>query len=584
VLLGDTLSFSASVSNTSNTAVTWSVNGVPGGSLIIGTIPTVELYTAPGDLPSGRTVQVTAISQANPSVSASATVTVASDISISLSLASANVELGANQPFQATIHSQGAPDASVRWSLSSPACPGSCGSVSAAGVYTAPQMLPTPATAILTATSVADPTKQASADITITSHFTLQLAAPSSLQAGAATSLVATLTPVPGSNPSAALTWAVQGGCNGSTCGVLTITTTQSAGSTPIADDATYTAPPTPPQPDTVLVTVTPLADPTKAAQANITILQGSGSISISPPTATLAANNRITLTASQSGTSSASFNWNVNGVAGGNASVGEICVTGWSPCQPFSSGTSTQIDYVAPGAIPSPNPVSVTVSNASNPALSASAQITILNHVIVSVLPNSVTLAPLATQSFTATILGSTNQNVTWEIQGSGCGTSGTCGTVDAFGDYTAPSIAPTPNTLQLVATIQDDTTQLGSANITISGGPNILTLHPASVYAGGLHVAYRRQRIHCHQHRPWLNITHRRRRASDHLQQRKCLHRAGNQQRRLTTWNGQPTVAESQRHNLEHRAARGGRAKCGKRFDLTDQRIALRGRRRIS
>jgi hypothetical protein len=485
LLLGETLPFSATVSNTTDTAVKWSVNGVAGGTAQAGTISADGLYTAPGDLPVG-TVQVTATSHADSTKSATATVTVTSDISVSLSLTAANVELGATQPFQATIKSQGKPDASVRWSLSGPSCPNSCGSVDANGDYSAPQILPSAATAMLTATSVADPSKQASANVTITSHFTLQLTAPSSLQTGAQTAVVATLTPVPGSNPSLALSWAVTGtGCTGTTCGVLTITTTQATGGAPIANTATYTAPAVAPQPATVLITVTPQADPSKAAQASVAILQGSG-ISIAPATATLAANHRITLTASQTGSSGNSFSWSVNGIAGGNATFGQICVTGSSPCQAFSSGTATQVDYLAPGSIPSPNPVSVTVSSTSNPALFASAQITILNHVVVSVLPNSITLAPLAVQPFTASVLGATNQSVTWQIQGSACGTPGVCGSIDISGNYTAPSAAPTPDALQVVAISQDDPAQSGAASVAISTGPIILTLHPASVYAG--------------------------------------------------------------------------------------------------
>jgi hypothetical protein len=117
----------------------------------------------------------------------------------------------------------------------------------------------------------------------------------------------------------------------------------------------------------------------------------------------------------------------------GGNATFGQICVTGSSPCQPFSGGTATAVDYVAPGSIPSPNPFLITVSSTSNPSLSTSAIITIINHVVVSVLPNSVSLAPLGTQSFTATVLGTANQNVIWQFAGTGCGTAGSCGTVDA-------------------------------------------------------------------------------------------------------------------------------------------------------
>lgn len=486
VLLGESVSFSASVANTSDASVIWSVNGVVGGSTQAGTISADGLYMAPADLPAGGMVQVTATSHADSSKSATAAITVSSDISLALSLANGNVELGATQAVQAMIKSQGKPDPSVRWNLSGASCPNACGSVGTNGNYTAPQILPSAPTVQLTATSVADPSKQAVANLTITSHFTLQLAAPSSVDTSTSASLVASLTPVAGSNPNLALSWSLQGtGCTGNGCGVLTIVTTQSTGGTPIADDATYTAPAVPPQPATVLVTVTPLADPTKAVQANIAILQGSG-ISIAPPTATLAANHRLTLTASQASSSNAGFNWSVNGFAGGNSAVGQICVTASNPCQPFSGGSATQVDYLAPGAIPSPNPVSVTVSSASNPGLSASTQITVLNHVVVSVLPNNAVLAPLAVQSFAATVLGTSNQNVTWQVQGSGCGTPGACGTITTSGTYTAPAIAPTPNTFEVVAMSQDDPTQSGDANITLSGGPNILSLHPASVYAG--------------------------------------------------------------------------------------------------
>jgi len=488
VLLGETLNFSASVSNTADTSVTWSVNAVPGGSAQAGTISADGVYTAPADLPPGGTVQVTATSHADVSKSATAGVSVTSDISISLSPNAVNVELGATQLFQAALKSQGRPDPTIHWSLSGVSCPNSCGAVDANGDYTAPQILPGSAAVNLVATSVADPSKQSAASLTVTSHFTLQLSAPANMQPGATSSLVATLTPVPGSNPSAALSWLLTGsGCTGSACGVLTVTTTQSAGGASIADTAIYTAPGTPPQPDTVLTSVTPQADPGKQVQANITIQSGA-SISISPPTATVAANDRVTLTAAQSGSSGGSFTWSVNGVPAGNSTFGQICASGSSPCQPYTGGSAAQVDYLAPGSIPSPNPVPVTVSSTTNPGLSASAQITVLNHVLVSVLPNSVTLPPMGVQSFSATVLGTTNQNVLWQIQGTGCGTPGSCGAVDSSGTYTAPAIPPSPDALQVIAFSQEDPTQSGSAQVTISSGPNILSLHPASVYAGGL------------------------------------------------------------------------------------------------
>jgi len=487
VLLGETLAFTASVSNSTDTTVVWGVNGVTGGSPQAGTVSADGLYRAPADLPQGGTVQVTATSHADSSKFATVSVTVSSDIAVSISPGTASVELGAAQTFHASISSNGKPDPAIRWSLSGSACPTACGSVDTNGIYTAPQTLPGNASVTMTATSAADPSKQNSASVLITSNFTLQLSAPASLQPGVTAALVATMTPVHGSNPSNSLSWSLFGaGCSGSACGILTVTTTQSAGGNAVADTANYTAPVIAPQPNTVTVTVTPQADPTKKQQANITIVQGA-SLGISPSTATLAGNHRITLTASLSGATSNVLNWNVGGVPGGNATLGQICVVGSSPCQSLSTGTSTQADYLAPGSIPAPNPVSVTVTSASNPSLTASAQITVINHVLVSVQPNNVTLPPLGVQGFTASVLGTSDQSVVWQIQGTGCTPNSVCGLITTAGTYTAPAAAPTPNALMVVAISEDDGTQSGSANVTISNGPNILSLHPASVYAGG-------------------------------------------------------------------------------------------------
>lgn len=485
-MLGNQLTFTATVSNATDTSVSWSVNGVVGGNSSVGIISSAGVYTAPTDLPSPATVQITATSQADTTKSSSASLTITSDLTLSLTPNPASVELGATQRFQVSETSAGHPDTTVRWSLSGPACPSACGTVDSSGTFTAPAILPSPASVTLTAQSVADSSKQISATITITSNFSLQLSAPSSVPAGTSTTIVATFTSQSNSNPSTVLAWSLNGtGCSGSSCGVLSVTTTQSTGGSSTADSATYTAPSTAPSPNTVTITVTPQADPSKKSQVTIAIQPGV-SVTVSPVTDTLAANHRVTLTVQVNGTSNSAVNWNVNGVPGGNTILGQICVTGSSPCQSVTSTTVSTVDYVAPGSIPSPNPVSGTAVSAADPTKSASSQITVINHVLVSVQPASVTLAPLAVQGFQASVLGTTNQNVTWQVQGAACATAGVCGTVNANGIFTAPASVPSPNTIQIVAISADDPTQSGTANVTIAGGPNILTLHPSSVYAG--------------------------------------------------------------------------------------------------
>ena len=488
LLLGATQEFAATVTHTLDTGIIWSVNNVIGGSAPNGFISVTGVYTAPLDLPSPASVQVTAASHAKPGVKASAVVTLVSDITLSTTPATAAVELGASRLFSATINKTGNPDTSVQWSLSGASCPTGCGAVDATGDYTAPQILPSQPNVTLTAHSVADPSKSAASAILITSNFQLQLSAPSNVAAGSVSNVIATLTPVPGSNPSTALTWTLSGaGCGGAACGTLVVATTQSSGGVS-STSATYTAPAIAPTPNTITIGLTPVADPSKAVQAIITVgaVQGGISVTVSPGTATRAINHRISLTAQVNGASDQSVTWSVKGIAGGNITVGQICAQGSSPCQPVTGNAAGAVDYLAPGAVPSPNPVSIQAVSAADTSKSGSAQITVINHVVVSVFPGNVTLAPLAVQGFNATVLGADNQSVVWQTQGTACSVVPACGLITQAGVYTAPAAAPQPDQLLAMATSVDDPAQSGFANIVISSGANILALHPASVYTG--------------------------------------------------------------------------------------------------
>jgi hypothetical protein len=73
-----TQAFSAAVSNTSNGAVTWQVNGITGGNSTVGTISAAGVYTAPATVPSPSTVTVRAVSSADDTRFGSAQVTVTS--------------------------------------------------------------------------------------------------------------------------------------------------------------------------------------------------------------------------------------------------------------------------------------------------------------------------------------------------------------------------------------------------------------------------------------------------------------------------------------------------------------------------
>ena len=72
---GDSFQFTATVSGSSNTAVTWAVNGTAGGSSTLGAISSGGNYTAPSSLPSPNTVTLTATNAASSSASASSVIT-----------------------------------------------------------------------------------------------------------------------------------------------------------------------------------------------------------------------------------------------------------------------------------------------------------------------------------------------------------------------------------------------------------------------------------------------------------------------------------------------------------------------------
>ena len=66
VRVGATVQLTATVTNSTSTAVTWQVNGVDGGAAATGTITTTGLYTPPATIPSGGTVTIAAVTQTTP--------------------------------------------------------------------------------------------------------------------------------------------------------------------------------------------------------------------------------------------------------------------------------------------------------------------------------------------------------------------------------------------------------------------------------------------------------------------------------------------------------------------------------------
>src|SRR5579859_2126153 len=135
--------FTALVTGSSNTAVKWTVTGTGCISGSCGTITSGGLYTAPPVVPKSPKAIVTATAVAAPTKSASATVTIesAAAVSISVSPLTAQVGLGRQQQYSATV--KGTTNTAVKWSVAGTGCAGSaCGSISTSGLYTAPASFP----------------------------------------------------------------------------------------------------------------------------------------------------------------------------------------------------------------------------------------------------------------------------------------------------------------------------------------------------------------------------------------------------------------------------------------------------------
>lgn len=162
--------FQAAVTGNTNQSVLWDVNGTVGGNGTVGFIDSISgLYTAPAVVPSPATVTIHATSQAVSAAVGSATATITNPpapVSVMISPSAASVALKATKQFTAKILNTS--NTTVTWKVNGVTAGNSTvGEISTAGLYTAPAALPPTAGITVTAVSVADPTKSASATVTL---------------------------------------------------------------------------------------------------------------------------------------------------------------------------------------------------------------------------------------------------------------------------------------------------------------------------------------------------------------------------------------------------------------------------------
>jgi hypothetical protein len=375
---GRTQQFSA------NMAVTWSI------SPSTGSISSAGMYTAPGTITSAQRVTVTAKSVADASQSDTATIDLQPPpVALNVTPSAATLTAGKTQQFSANM--------AVTWSISP-----STGSISSAGMYTAPGTITSAQRVTVTAKSVADASQSDTATIDLQAPATVLTITPASvsLRPGMTQQFSANL-PVG---------WSIS----------------PAAGS--ISPGGLYTAPATITTPQRVTVTAKSTADAAKTASATIDLQPPGGQLTVLP--------RMLVLGPSQSWLfrANAPVTWSLSPAVGSISSSGR---------------------YTAPANITSEQKVTVKATSTADPTRWATATIT-LQPAGLRVFPTAATVLAGKSIQFRATV------PVSWSI-------APALGTISSSGLYTAPPVVQDGAKVTVTATAANGTDGKATAVVTL-------------------------------------------------------------------------------------------------------------------
>jgi hypothetical protein len=438
---GQSMPFQAGVMGAANAGVSWSL------SPAIGTINNGR-YQAPSYIQYSQTVTLTATSLGNPGLTSSVPIyligssgtstpppspspTTPVTTATSMQLSPTTISLLPQQTAFFSVSTSGGLSTAASWSVVP-----NMGTVSN-GLYTAPASVTSQTTVTVIATSLTDPTKSASASVTLQPSS----APPTSVSitlAPASVSLSANqmtqFTPTVSGTSNTAVTWTVS----------------PALGSVSFGQ---YTAPSSIANQQAITITATSVADPTKSANAIVMLLPGS--VTLSPQSISLAATKSVQFTANVSGASSTAVNWSIA------PQMGSI-----------SNGL-----YTAPSTVSSVQNVVVTASSVSDPTKTAQATVSLTpsGSTGISVIPSSVSVAQGQGQQFSASSTGLGGggvANVTWSLNPQ-------VGSVTSGGFYSAPATISSQQTVVVTASSGGAS---ASANVTLTPPASQPTPPPSS------------------------------------------------------------------------------------------------------
>jgi hypothetical protein len=226
-----------------------------------------------------------------------------------------------------------------------------CGSVSSSGIYTAPAKADLQIPVGIRATSNDKPTMSYYVEIWVTGPIKITMSPDWTIGVVVGTTQQFTAAV---NSPDTAVIWQV----NGTVGGNSTIGTITTAG--------LYTAPAAVPSPATVTVTAVAHCDQSATVSKQVTIMMPPPvTVQISPRDQNVNVGATLQFTAAVQNTNDTVVQWKVNGIAGGNSTVGTIS----------SSGL-----FTAPAAVPSPALETITAVSHADSTKSDSTFVTIVN------------------------------------------------------------------------------------------------------------------------------------------------------------------------------------------------------------
>lgn len=294
------------------------------------------------------------------------------------------------------------------------------------GVYTAPASVSGDTQVTITATSLWNTLISATATVLI-----LQPVTPVSISLSAGSSSLTV-------GQSVRLTASVTGTSNTAISWVLT----PNIGT---ISNGVYSAPNSVSAAQNILVTATSQADPTKSASVPLlvkpapTLPAPTVSVTLSPANASLDASQSMTFTAAVSGTTNTAVSWSINP----------------------SVGTITNGVYQAPATVGSQQTVTITATSAADSTKTASASVALIP-VSITVAPNSVSLGPGKSATFTAAVTGTSNTAVNWSLNPA-------TGTI-VNGVYTAPTTVAAAQQVMITAISAADSAKSASATVSLT------------------------------------------------------------------------------------------------------------------